>query len=246
MEESTKHSTIISQGPTDQKIIVDCSTGSGQLFRNSCALSALTSRPIQLKGIRAKRPNPGIQEQHRCGLLLVQRVTQGIAEGNEIGSMEARLIPGSIIGGEYGVTIRTAGSIALLIQTILPVAAFSNSPVKVRSSGGTDVDFSPSIDFMKYVILPNLQRFGLNGRIDVIKRGFYPAGGGDVAVALEPVRQLSPIEAVEPGDPSEIQIYIVVGGKAEPSVGEVMAGIAHRILKKHKVSCLRKERFLGL
>lgn len=43
-------------------------------------------------------------------------------------------------------------SIPLMIQSILPVAIFSNHSSSISMIGGTDVSFAPSMDFVKNVI----------------------------------------------------------------------------------------------
>jgi len=47
--------------------------GGGQLVRMSCALSALTGRPVRLNNVRARRAPPGLAPQH---LAAVQAVAQ--------------------------------------------------------------------------------------------------------------------------------------------------------------------------
>jgi len=43
-------------------------------------------------------------------------------------------------------------SIPLMIQSALPVAIFSNHNSSITMKGGTDVSFSPSMDYVKNVI----------------------------------------------------------------------------------------------
>lgn len=46
-----------------------------------------------------------------------------------------------------------------MIQSVLPVAIFSNQNSTITMKGGTDVSFAPSMDYVKIVmqILPNCQ-----------------------------------------------------------------------------------------
>lgn len=39
-----------------------------------------------------------------------------------------------------------------MIQSVLPVALFSNHNSTITMKGGTDVSFAPSMDYMKIVI----------------------------------------------------------------------------------------------
>ncbi|MBN1941060.1 MAG: RNA 3'-phosphate cyclase, partial [Candidatus Diapherotrites archaeon] len=42
--------------------------GGGQSVRTALALSALLQKPVYIKNIRAKRPNPGLKAQHLTAL----------------------------------------------------------------------------------------------------------------------------------------------------------------------------------
>lgn len=46
-------------------------------------------------------------------------------------------------------------SIPLMIQSVLPVAIFSNHNSTINMIGGTDVSFAPSMDYVKNVIKKN-------------------------------------------------------------------------------------------
>ena len=76
-------------------------------------------------------------------------------------------------------------------------AAFADSPVKIRIIGGTDVRWSPSVDYVENVKLPILRLMGYNARIDIIQRGHYPRGGGILDIEIDPIKQIKPINVSE-------------------------------------------------
>jgi RNA 3'-phosphate cyclase len=53
-------------------------------------------------------------------------------------------------------------------------------------TGGTDVRQAPSWDYFSEVLLRLLARMGLRARATVLRRGYYPRGGGEVALEVEP------------------------------------------------------------
>ena len=173
--------------------------GGGQLSRYAMALAAITSQPLHLKNIRAKRPKPGLMAQHLTALRAVAAVSGGVLEGAELGATEIRFRPGRITGGEYYFAVGTAGSIALVLQALLPVALHADDPIRLTITGGTDVKMAPPLNYLRLVFLPWLERMGIRVSIESVRHGYYPKGGGAVSLVLQPCRQLKPLEAENPG-----------------------------------------------
>ena len=95
-------------------------------------------------------------------------------------------MPGKIRGGRIEIDFKTAGSITLFMQTILPVSAFASSRVSIKVRGGTDVPMSMTFDYFRHVIVPIVMRFTHGIDIRLIRRGFYPRGGGEVEFLIKP------------------------------------------------------------
>lgn len=168
---------------------IDGSTleGGGQLFRTAMALAAVTQKPCRVFNIRKNRANPGLAAQHLSGIQTLARLCQGRLEGDFLRSEDLKFYPGEIIPGDFHVKIETAGSITLILQTLILPAIFSSSPVKIIFEGGaTDTFFSPTINYFQYVFLKILGKMGLKLEINILKRGYYPEGGAKVEVAVFP------------------------------------------------------------
>ncbi|MCS7099566.1 MAG: RNA 3'-terminal phosphate cyclase, partial [Sulfolobales archaeon] len=159
--------------------------GGGQILRTAVALSAITGTDIRVVNIRARRPEPGLKRQHLTGILAAAEMCNAVVEGAQVGSTEVVFKPGSIRGGEYRFDVGTAGSVTLVLQTLLPIAAFADSPVAIEVSGGTDVPWSPPVDYLRYVVKPHLERLGYAFGVELVRRGHYPRGGGLVRVSVD-------------------------------------------------------------
>src|SRR5439155_14703694 len=121
--------------------------GGGQLLRMAVALSALTDTPVRVVRIRAGRPTPGLAAQHVTAIDAVAKLCGGEVAGLAVGSSTIEFRPGSgPVPGRFSVDVGTAGSVTLILQAVLPVAAAAGGPVRVRLVGGTDVRWSPPID----------------------------------------------------------------------------------------------------
>jgi len=163
--------------------------GGGQIIRTAISLSAITLKNVSIKNIRANRPKPGLSAQHLKTIETAAKLTDASVKGLEIGSKTVKFLPKKIKGIEDVINIGTAGSITLLLQCVIPIAFFAEDKTRIRVIGGTDVRWSPSIDFYKNVFLPAIRLMGCDVKIDLIKRGFYPKGGGIVDVNINPLEK---------------------------------------------------------
>ena len=179
--------------------------GGGQILRTSVALSAVTGVPVRVFNIRAKRRNPGLRAQHLNAIKAVAELVGAKVEGLKIGSSEVRFFPSKPRAGNFRVDIGTAGSVALVLQALMPAAAFAPGTVRVVISGGTNAAMAPQIDYTINVLLPILARMGYKASIEVLRRGCYPRGGGLVRAAIKPVKCLKPLVMVERGKVKEVK-----------------------------------------
>ena len=161
--------------------------GGGQLVRTAVALSALTGRPLALRNVRAGRPRPGLAPQHLAAVRAVAALCEARCEGLEPRSaaftFEPRAHPA---GGELRADVGTAGSVTLVLQALLPVLLAARAPSRVVVTGGTDVRQAPTWDYFCEVLLGLLGRMRLRVRARLARRGYYPRGGGEVALEVEP------------------------------------------------------------
>ncbi|KAI1790753.1 RNA 3'-terminal phosphate cyclase [Ganoderma leucocontextum] len=183
--------------------------GGGQLLRIAVGLSALLSKPISINNIRANRTPPGLKYQHAAGLRLVADICSARLNGNDTGSSSIELDPQGPpqVSQSYSADPGTAGSIALLFQVSLPCLIFSPSATSsstLRLRGGTNATHSPQIDYTQHVFLPFINKhFGIEPTLRVMKRGYYPRGGGEIHVSIPPVA--GPLPAVTLTDRGEIR-----------------------------------------
>jgi RNA 3'-terminal phosphate cyclase (ATP) len=176
--------------------------GGGQLLRMAVALSAVTQKPVHVSHVRAGRSKPGLAAQHVVAVGAVSDLCSGKVSGLEVGSSEITFWPGAVQAGGYSWDVGTAGSVALVFQALLPVAAAARGPVRVRIIGGTDVPWSPPMDYVSRVFLPLVRRLGAHVDVEVPRRGYYPRGGGIFEAVVEPTRSWSPFR-VTSRDPIE-------------------------------------------
>jgi RNA 3'-phosphate cyclase len=169
-------------------------SGSGTILRLAVAFSAITGEQMRIFNIRQNRPQPGLKPQHLEAVLTAAKLCNAETKGATLNSRELQFKPREIIGGNIEAQIGTAGSIPMLLLTILPICAMSKDPVRIHvTKGGTDTSNAPTINYLINVMLKALSRMGISASISVNKYGYYPKGMGDIILRVKPTCHKNPI-----------------------------------------------------
>lgn len=195
--------------PEPELLVIDGShgEGGGQILRTALTLAVLMRRPTRIDGIRAGRGQPGLRPQHLTAVRAAAAICEGELEGDELGSQTVLFVPGGPVrAGEYVFDVSeaaeggSAGSVGLIIQTVLLPLALAEGRSSLTVHGGTHVAWAPSASYLEHVFLATLDRMGVDGGVELVSWGFYPAGGGRVEVHLAgPGGPLRPIELTSRG-----------------------------------------------
>lgn len=181
--------------------------GGGQLVRMAVAMAAATGRAVRIVNIRARRRVPGLAAQHVAAVNAVAALCDAQCEGVELRSGTFSFRPRRLHGGDFVVNVGTAGSISLVLQAMLPAAVASGARLGASIRGGTDVPAAPPLDYVRLVLLPLLARSGIQARLDVLRRGYYPRGGGEARLELDPVAQVLPLSLPAAGAIERVEVY---------------------------------------
>jgi len=205
--------------------------GGGQILRMTVALSAVTGVPVRIFNIRAKRENPGLRAQHMTAIRAAASLVDAEVKGLALGSMELTFRPRTIKGGNFRFDVGTAGSTTLVLQSLLPAAAFAPSRVSVEVVGGTDNPLAPPVDYVIHVLKPTVAKMGYNFEVNLLRRGFYPKGGGIVRASITPVPKLMPIRLEEQGEVKVVK-GISYSSRLPDHIARRMADSASKLLRK--------------
>ncbi len=207
--------------------------GGGQILRSTITLSCLTKKPVRIFNIRKNRKNPGLRPQHLTVVKVLGQIFNAKISGLKIDSTEIEFFPDKISCDFLDVQIGTAGSISLLLQAIIPTVSLAEGKIKMRISGGTDVLWSPSMDYTKHVVLPAFEKCGIIFSLDVIKRGYFPKGGGIVNVGILPCQKLKSIKFVGMVS-NDINLICSFSKIADSKINELVERIVEYIKKKKR------------
>eukprot|EP01025_Chloroclados_australasicus_P038026 TRINITY_DN3893_c0_g1_i1.p1 TRINITY_DN3893_c0_g1~~TRINITY_DN3893_c0_g1_i1.p1 ORF type:complete len:468 (+),score=43.13 TRINITY_DN3893_c0_g1_i1:260-1663(+) len=215
--------------------------GGGQILRYSVALSVLVQVPLEVDRIRAGRTPSGLRRQHLHGVCMLAEMCNGTLTGASEGSTSICLIPQQANCQDLLVDTGTAGSVTLLAQSALPVMLFAKQLNGKQQSvftfnGGTDVNWSPPLDYLSMVLLPILRsQLGIDAEIPRFRRGFYPRGRGMIQLAVKALPSgttLKPISIDKPaGQIVSVQIRVFqAGNELRRNVGSQCMHAAEEIL----------------
>ncbi len=200
-------------------VIIDGSAGEGggQVLRTSLGLSLFTGQPFQIENIRAGRNKPGLMRQHLTAVRAAVQIAAAKVTGDAIGSRMLTFEPGPVKPGRYEFAVGTAGSTTLVLQTVLPALLVAPGPSQITLKGGTHNPWSPPFDFLAKVFLPLIGRMGALVTANLVRPGFYPAGGGEFTVEIRPAAggRLQRLELIERGEILSRRARAIVAGLPE-------------------------------
>lgn len=217
--------------------------GGGQVLRTSLALAAITGQPLQLDNIRAARPKPGLQAQHLTCVRAAAAICGAKVQGDALGSQSLEFRPAHPPqAGEYALDVTeardsgSAGATSLVLQTVLAPLAMAGGESRLTIRGGTHAPFSPPFSYIQHVYLPTLWRMGIKAQVELKRYGWYPAGGGEIAVKIQAAQKLQPIVLVERGELRKAWGIAAVSNL--PShIAQRMSNRAVNVLKDAGIKC---------
>jgi RNA 3'-terminal phosphate cyclase (ATP) len=227
-------------------LTIDGSTGEGggQVLRSTITISSIIKKPVKIINIRTKRNNPGLRQQHLTAIKILSRLFNFHIENAVLGAEWITISfdkenenNNKTIQGLLKIDIGTAGSIPLLLQTLIPTIAISKKDILIQLIGGTDVKYSPTIDYVKYVIKEAYSKIGIFFDIDIIKRGFYPQGNGIININIRKSNILKPIDFCNFKEINPTIQSIV--GKLPKNVNDKQINSALSNLEKNGIKCER-------
>jgi RNA 3'-terminal phosphate cyclase (ATP) len=167
--------------------------GGGQVIRSAVTLSAITGKPVQVENIRKNRKVPGLRPQHMLGIKILAKICQAKVDGLYVNSTSLSFIPSQGSSMEIQEDVGTAGSVPLILQVLIPAVSLMRKSLKLSIIGGTDVPWSPTSNYTKFVLGQAYSRIGIDFTLDIKKRGYYPKGGGLIQGEISPSVNLKPL-----------------------------------------------------
>lgn len=223
-------------------LTIDGRTGGGQLLRTALTLAAVTQTPFRVEHVRGAQPEPGLKPQHLAAVQAVADLCSAEVSGATAGSESLTFRPGSLRPTSNEVDIGTAGSITLLFDAVLPLGTQVNDAFALTATGGTDVKWSPTIGYLGQVKLPLLAQYSFAGAVELERTGFYPAGGGQATLRVEP-STLDPLALADRGWLNRVEVFSKASaGLEDRSVADRQATRAAELLESEglpvEISCV--------
>jgi RNA 3'-terminal phosphate cyclase (ATP) len=184
--------------------------GGGQIVRTALGLSLATQQSFRITNIRAGRSTPGLRPQHVAAVRAAAALGEAAVDDVTVGTRAFTFAPSAVAPGRYAFDVGTAGSAPLVLQTVLPALLTAMAPSTITVTGGTHVKWAPPFDFFAASFCPLVQRMGPTLRPSLDRAGFYPKGGGQCTITVEPVADLAPLDLTERGALRRVQARAIV------------------------------------
>jgi RNA 3'-terminal phosphate cyclase (ATP) len=195
-----------------ETLVIDGShgEGGGQILRTALSLSAIMGRPMRMHSVRSARKNPGLAAQHLTAVRAAGAVCQAEIEGDALQSQTLDFAPGAPPKpGDFTFDVAearvggSAGSVNLVLQTVLLPLAMASGESRILLRGGTHLPMSPSYDYIRDVWLPMLGGLGIEATAELDAWGWYPIGRGQVRATIAGhgrcAHGLAPLNCIERG-----------------------------------------------
>ncbi|KAJ1207070.1 hypothetical protein NDU88_002462 [Pleurodeles waltl] len=203
-------------------------------FRQRIVLATLSGKPVKIRGIRAKEDSPGIRDFEASFIRLIDKITNGSKiEINETGTT-LYYQPGLLFGGSVDHDCNPHRGIGYYLESLICLAPFMKSPLKIVLRGVTNDQIDPSVDLLKATAVPLMKRFGIDGEhfeIKIVRRGMPPGGGGEVVFSCPIRKVLRPLQLTEPGKIKRIR-GVAFSVRVSPQIANRMVDSARGILNK--------------
>ena len=197
---------------TKREINIDGSygEGGGQVLRTSISLAAITGTSVRIENIRSGRKKPGLMRQHLTSIKAAAEICGAKVEGLELRSDAVSFVPGVIEGGDYRFDIGSAGGTVLVAQTIIPILSHAKTASTVTIIGGTHNMWAPTFDYLERAFLPQYNKMGGRVSVELLKYGFYPAGGGEIVLSVKQTQDKRALDLQTRGDKVDASIIAVL------------------------------------
>lgn len=194
-----------------QPVAIDGSLGEGggQILRSSLSLSVVTGQAFKMTGIRANRPKPGLAAQHLLSVRAAAKLSGAKLAGDYLGSQTLLFAPGEPKSGDFAFDCGTAGSTALVFQTLLPIALSCGNATSLEIKGGTENQWAPTSFYLSGIFSELARRFGADFVVKADPIGWYPQGGGVLTAKIKPSK-LNAVSLLERGKLSGVTGYSLV------------------------------------
>ena len=175
-------------------------------FRQRLICSTLSGKAISISEIRSDDEEPGMKDYEVSFVRLISQVTNGCEVAISETGTQINYRPGQIQGANIEFECK-GRSIGYFLEGLIYLLPFAKEKSRIVLKGITNEDRDMSVDTLRTVTLPLLEKFGINEGLSlkIKKRGAVPLGGGEVVFKCPVVKALTPCSITDPGQVKRIR-----------------------------------------
>lgn len=171
------------------------------LLRFNVIYSILSSKKIQISKIRHQDENPGVNDAEVNFLRLMEQITDGSKFIINQTGTQIKINPGFISGGiRLHHDCHCSRGIGYYLEPLLILLPFSHKQTEITLRGITNHELDTSVDVIRTVFIPLLEKFGVEGlTVQMTRRGLSEENKGEVKITCKPVQKLNPVDFTDFG-----------------------------------------------
>lgn len=206
----------------------ECAVDSG-LVSKCIALGLARQIPFRLENIGQVGSGRGLLRHELALLSAAAKICDAEVTEAGLGGDSFTFRPRPLSGSTHHFSLGAAQSTGRLLMTLLPALMLGESEVRLVLEGGTHVASGPAFHYLTRVFIPVLEQIGPHLRIELVRPGYYPSGGGQMIAVITPTRDLSSFEVFDAGRSLMRRATVMLAHSSRPAAERQLARVRKKL-----------------
>lgn len=174
-------------------------------LRHTLLCAIVAEQNLLIEDINMRRNPPGLKAEESRFLSMIESISNGCKIIVTKGATHMKFYAGLITnneGIEFTFDCGLHRSIGYYLEYLILLAMFGKNSLSVKLTGITNDNHDNSVDSIQHHLVPLLKEhyeFDNELSIKIIKRGYFPDGGGEVQVSIPTIKKLKKVNLEERG-----------------------------------------------
>ena len=198
----------------------------GYFIRLATSLAIIGKKPIKISNIRLNEENKGLSKSDVMYVKILAQLSNAKMKDLDRNKFSFTFEPGDLNTSGHIINLSFPALTPLFLPYIMLI--FYNTDHKIRINGPTNREGKITIDYIKEVILPLLDKINVKQRIDITKRGYFQ-DIGTIILNTREQKHIRTLNLTELGDFERIEATLHSYGYGDSINGYMLEGADKRL-----------------